>query len=291
MAIKRIAVLGSGIMGNGIAQVAASAGYDVVMRSRQQETLDKGMQSIRNSLARLVKSSRIDQAKADQIAGSIKTMTSLDEAVSDVDFVFESVPELMDVKQELFEQLDRLCPPHAILSTNTSQLSVTAVGSKTKRQDKVIGAHWFNPPAVMKLIEVIRATNTSEETLKATVELCRSFGKETAVCKDTQGFIVNRLLLVQRAEACRMLEEGVAAAEEIDRAIELGLNHPMGPFKLADFAGLDTATRNLEGMTQAYGTCFKPSPAILKLVEEGQLGRKTGRGFYDYSSGEPKPVS
>src|SRR5712692_1530672 len=223
-------------MGNGIAQVAATAGYHVVMRARHQETLDKGIESIRGSLARMVKSGRIEQDKADQIVGGIRTTSSLEDAVSDADFVFESVPELLDVKQELFADLDRLCPPHTILSTNTSQLSVTAVGSTTKRPDKIIGAHWFNPPAVMKLIEVIRAEGTSDETVQAMLELCRSFGKETAVCKDTQGFIVNRLLLVQRAEACRMLEEGVATAEEIDRAIELGLNHPMGPFKLAELA-------------------------------------------------------
>jgi len=290
MNIKRIAVLGSGIMGNGIAQVAASAGYDVVMRARHQETLDKGIDSIRGSLARMVKSECIEQEKADQIVAGIRTTTSLEDAVSDADYVFESIPEILELKQELFAELDRICRPETILSTNTSQLSVTAVGSTTKRADKIIGAHWFNPPPVMKLIEVIRAAGTSDETVQATVELCRSFGKETAVCKDTQGFIVNRLLLIQRAEACRMLEEGVAAAEEIDRAIELGLNHPMGPFKLADFAGLDTATRNLEGMTQAYGECFKPSSAILKLVEKGHLGRKSGRGFYDYSSGQPMPV-
>jgi 3-hydroxybutyryl-CoA dehydrogenase len=291
LAIKRIAVIGTGIMGNGIAQVAATAGYDVVMRSRQQSSLDRATESIRKSLDRMVKSGRIDEAKAGEIAAGIKTTTSLEEVVANTDFVFESVPEVLDVKQELFAELDELCAPHTILSTNTSQLSVTAVGSKVRRQDKIIGAHWFNPAAVMKLIEVIRAAGTSDETVQTTVELCRSFGKETAVCKDTQGFIVNRLLLVQRAEACRMLEEGVATAEEIDRAIELGLNHPMGPFKLADFAGLDTATRNLEGMTQAYGDCFRPSPAILDLVKEGHLGRKSGRGFYDYSSGEPKPVS
>jgi 3-hydroxybutyryl-CoA dehydrogenase len=290
MAIERIAVIGAGIMGNGIAQVAASSGYKVTLRSREQATLDKALASIRNSLGRLVKSGRLEEAKADEIAASIKVTTSVEEAAADADYVFESVPEIMDLKQDLFVELDRVCKPHTILSTNTSQLSVGAIGSKTKRQDKVIGAHWFNPPAVMKLIEVVRAQHTSDETVQATLDLCRSFGKETAVCKDTQGFIVNRLLLAQRAEACRMLEEGVATVEEIDRAIELGLNHPMGPFKLADFAGLDTATRNLEGMTQAYGQCFAPAPAIKKLVEAGHLGRKNGRGFYDYSSGQPQPV-
>jgi len=290
LAVKRITVLGAGIMGNGIAQVAASAGYEVTMRSREQRTLDTAIEKIRNSLGRLVKSGKLEEAKADEIASGIKTTTSLEEAVSNTDFVIESIPEVLDLKQQQFVDLDRLCPPHAILATNTSQLSVTDVGAKTSRQDRVIGVHWFNPPPVMKLVEIIRAAQTSDETLQTTLDLCRSFGKETVVCKDTRGFIVNRLLLAQRAEACRMLSEGVASVEEIDRAIELALNHPMGPFKLADFAGLDTATRNLEGMAEAYGDCFRPSPAILELVKEGHLGRKNGHGFYDYSSGEPKPV-
>lgn len=290
MAIKKIAVVGAGIMGNGIAQVAATAGYEVTLRSRGQATLDKAQASIKNSLARMVKSGRIEEAKADEIAGGIKTTQSLEEAISNADFVIESIAENLELKQDLFAEMDKICPPHTILASNTSQLSVTGVGAKTGRQDKIVGCHWFNPPPVMKLVEVVRAAKTSDETLKATVELCQAFGKETIVCKDTPGFVVNRLLLVQRAEALRMLDEGVATAEDVDRAIELGLNHPVGPFKLADMTGLDTALSNLTYISQSLGAWFQPTDVIKKLVEKGTLGRKTGRGFYDYSSGQPTPI-
>jgi 3-hydroxybutyryl-CoA dehydrogenase len=290
MAIKKIAIVGAGIMGNGIAQVAATAGYEVTLRSRGQATLDKAQASIKNSLARMVKSGRIEEAKADEIAKGIKTTQSLEEAISGADFVIESIAENLELKQDLFAEMDKICPPHTILASNTSQLSVTAVGSKTGRQDKVVGCHWFNPPPVMKLVEIVRAGKTSDETLQATVELCQAFGKETIVCKDTPGFVVNRLLLVQRAEALRMLDEGVASAEDIDRAIELGLNHPVGPFKLADMTGLDTALSNLTYISQSLGAWFQPTNVIKKLVEKGTLGRKTGRGFYDYSSGQPTPI-
>jgi 3-hydroxybutyryl-CoA dehydrogenase len=290
MAIKTIAIVGAGIMGNGIAQVAATAGYEVTLRSRGQATLDKAQASIKNSLARMVKSGRIEEAKADEIAKGIKTTQSLEEAISGADFVIESIAENLELKQDLFAEMDKICPPHTILASNTSQLSVTAVGSKTGRQDKIVGCHWFNPPPVMKLVEIVRAGKTSDETLQATVQLCQAFGKETIVCKDTPGFVVNRLLLVQRAEALRMLDEGVASAEDIDRAIELGLNHPVGPFKLADMTGLDTALSNLTYISQSLGAWFQPTNVIKKLVEKGTLGRKTGRGFYDYSSGQPTPI-
>jgi 3-hydroxybutyryl-CoA dehydrogenase len=285
--VRKIAVIGAGLMGSGIAQVCASSGYETTMRDVDQAFIDRGMEGIRSSLARFVKSGRLEQAEADEIASSIHTTVSLEEAVSEADYVFEAVPEVLELKQELFAELDRLCPPRAILASNTSQLSITSIGAKTQRQDKVIGAHWFNPAPVMKLIEVIRALDTSDETLQTTVELCRSFGKETVVCrKDAQGFIVNRMLLAQRAEAYRMLEEGIATVEELDRAIELGLNHPMGPFKLADLTGLDTGLHNLEYMAAAYGDRFLPTATIRNLVNAGHLGRKTGRGWYDYSEGE-----
>jgi len=286
MAVRRIAVIGAGIMGNGIAQVAAGSGYEVVMRDVEQAFIDRGVATIRGSLARFVKSGKMDQARADEIAASIQTTTSLEDAVSGADYVIEAVPEVLDLKQQVFVELDRLAPPHCILASNTSQLSPTAIGAKTQRQDKVIGTHWFNPPPLMRLIEVIRALDTSAETLQATLEVCRSFGKETIVClKDTQGFIVNRALLAQRAEVYRMLEEGIASAEDIDRAIELGLNHPMGPFRLADLTGLDTGLHNLDYMTEAFGDRFRPTASIRNLVNAGHLGRKTGRGWYDYGEG------
>jgi 3-hydroxybutyryl-CoA dehydrogenase len=289
MAIRKVAVLGAGLMGSGIAQVAASSGYEVTMRDVDQPFIDRGMDGIRSSLARFVKSGRMEQTRADEIVGGIKTTTSVEEAVSGSDYVFEAVPEILELKQDLFALLDAMCPPHTILASNASQLSITSIGARTKRQDRVIGVHWFNPAPVMKLIEIIRALDTSEETLQTTLDLCRSFGKETVVCKkDAQGFIVNRMLLAQRAEAYRMLEEGIATVEELDRAIELGLNHPMGPFKLADLTGLDTGLHNLEYMAQAYGERFLPTATIRNLVNAGHLGRKTGRGWYDYSEGESK---
>jgi 3-hydroxybutyryl-CoA dehydrogenase len=289
MAVRKIAVIGAGLMGSGIAQVCASSGYETTMRDVEQGFIDRGMEGIRGSLARFVKSGRMEQARADEIAGGIRTTTSLQEAVSSADYVFEAVPEILELKQELFVELDKFAPAHAILASNTSQLSITSVGARTKRQDKVIGAHWFNPAPVMKLIELIRALDTSDETLDTTVELCRSFGKETVVCrKDAQGFIVNRMLLAQRAEAYRMLEEGIATVEELDRAIELGLNHPMGPFRLADLTGLDTGLHNLGYMADAYGERFLPTATIRNLVNAGHLGRKTGRGWYDYAEGDGK---
>jgi 3-hydroxybutyryl-CoA dehydrogenase len=290
VAIERVAVIGAGLMGSGIAQVAASSGLTVVMRDVEQRFIDRGLDGIRGSLARFVKSGRLDQARADEIVAGIRTTTSVEDAVANADYVFEAVPEILDLKQELFVDLDRLAPPHAILASNTSQLSVTSIGAKTKRQDKVIGVHWFNPAPVMKLIEIIRSVETSDETLAVTVDLCRSFGKETVVCKkDAQGFIVNRMLLAQRAEAYRMLEEGIATVEDMYRAIELGLNHPMGPFKLADLTGLDTGLHNLDYMTEAYGDRFRPTSTIRNLVNANHLGRKTGRGWYDYPENAPKP--
>jgi 3-hydroxybutyryl-CoA dehydrogenase len=283
VAVERVAVIGAGLMGSGITQVVAASGLQVVMRDVEQAFVDRGLEGIRGSLARFVKSGRIEQARADEILAGIRTTTSLEEAVGGADYVFEAVPEILELKQELFVELDRLAPAHAILASNTSQLSVTSIGAKTKRQDKVIGAHWFNPAPVMKLIEIIRALDTSDETVRITLELCRSFGKETVLCnKDSQGFIVNRMLLALRAEAYRMLEEGIATVEEMDRAIELGLNHPMGPFKLADLTGLDTGLHNLEYMTDAYGDRFRPTATIKNMVNAGHLGRKTGRGWYSY---------
>ncbi|MBV9120295.1 MAG: 3-hydroxyacyl-CoA dehydrogenase family protein, partial [Chloroflexi bacterium] len=215
MAIRKISVIGAGLMGNGIAQVAAMSGYDVTMRDVEQPFLDRGLDAIRTSLARFVKSGKLDQGRAGEIAAGIRTEVDLQTAVAEADCVIEAVPEILELKQQVFVELDRFAPAHCILATNTSQLSPTAIGSKTARQDKVIGTHWFNPAPVMRLIEVIRAVDTSDDTLDQTVEMCRSFGKEVIVCrKDTQGFIVNRALLAQRAEAYRMLEEGIASAED-----------------------------------------------------------------------------
>ena len=288
MAIRRIAVIGAGLMGHGIAQVAATFGYDVVLRDIDQAILERGLTMVRGSLEKFVRSGQLDAERAEEIANSIRLTTSLEDALAEADYVFEAIPEVLELKQELFADMDRLAPAKTILATNTSELSPTAIASKTRRPDRAIATHWFNPPPLMPLVEVVRALDTSDATLETTLELCRSLKKETVICrKDTQGFIVSRALLAQRAEALRMLEEGLASVDEIDRAIELGLNHRMGPFKLADYVGLDTGLRNLEYMAQAHGERFMPSSTLRNLVTAGRLGRKSGRGFYDY--GQPVP--
>lgn len=283
MEIKNVAVLGAGIMGSGIAQLAAQAGYQVFLRDIGEKLLSKGMATIKESLGRFVKSGKIPAEKVEEVLARIKVFTELEPAVKEADIVVEAIPEILDLKIQTFAELDKLCPPHTIFASNTSQFSITLIGSQTERRDKVVGTHFFNPAVVMKLVEIIRAMETSDETLEATVSFCHSLGKETVVCKkDTQGFITSRLLLAQRVEAYRLLEEGIATVEDIDKAMRLAFNHPMGPFQLADFAGLDTGLRALEGLYSIYGDRYRPPQFLRQMVACGYLGRKTGRGFYEY---------
>jgi 3-hydroxybutyryl-CoA dehydrogenase len=285
MNINRIAVIGGGAMGNGIAQVAATAGYEVILRDISDEAIARALGTIKKSLDRVAKSGKITEADVNAIMGRISATTEL-EGVASADYVIEAIPERLDLKKDLFKQLDNLCQPHTILATNTSELSCTAIAAATSRPDRVIGMHWFNPPPVMKLIEIVRAVQTSDETLRITEEISHKMGKETVVCKDAQGFITTRALSALLIECYRILEEGLASPEDIDKAIRLGLNHPMGPLELSDYVGMDVLVHAAEGMTEAFGERFKMPQSVVKLVEAGHFGRKTGRGFYDYAQKE-----
>lgn len=283
MDIQRIGVVGAGAMGSGIAQVAASSGYEVVLRDVTEAALSRGLAGIAKSLDRVVKAGKLEAGERDAVLARIKPTQSLQD-LAGVDFVIEAVPEHLDLKIATFAELDGIVAPHVILASNTTELSITRIAAATGRPDRVIGMHWFNPPPVMKLVEIVRGLQTSDATLKATEDISHAMGKETVVCKDAQGFITSRALCALLTECYRIYEEGLASAEDIDLAIRLGLNHPMGPLELSDYLGLDVLVHSGEGMAEAYGDRFRLPQTVVKLVEAGHLGRKTGRGFYDYQA-------
>jgi len=277
-----VAVLGSGIMGAGIAQLAAMSGYEVTLYDINNEILNKALQKIKEGLDRM-EAKGLLKIPAGEVFGKIRCYTELEEAASGADLVIEAVPEILDLKIGIFEKLDNICPEHTILASNTSGISITAIGSKVRRRDKIIGAHFFNPAVKMRLVEIICAMETSPETLKIVEEFSHSLGKETVVCrKDRQGFITTRMLAAQRAEAYRILEEGIATKEDIDKAMRFAFNHPMGPFELADMAGLDTGLKVLRSLFETYGEHYHPPQFLEQLVAVNYLGRKTGKGFYSY---------
>ncbi len=285
MLIERMAVIGAGQMGSGIAQVAAQAGVDVVLADATPELARKGVERIGAALAKLVEKGKTTAGDRSALLARIKAADQLEDCAR-AQLLIEAIVENEQVKKELFRKADALLPPDAILASNTSSISITALAAATKRPDRVVGMHFMNPPPVMQLIEIVRGLQTSDATYRAVVELARSFGKTTVTSKDMPGFIVNRILIPLLNEACFALEEGLASAEDIDTAVKLGLNHPMGPLTLADFIGLDTCLYIAEVLHRGLGDDkYRPAPLLRQYVAAGWLGRKTGRGFHVYSQG------
>jgi 3-hydroxybutyryl-CoA dehydrogenase len=284
MGIERIAVLGAGQMGNGIAQVAACAGYEVVMIDIKQDYLDKGLAAIENSLSRVVKKERMTQQDADAAISLISTSTEKTSA-ADADLVVEAIPEIPELKFSTFAELDSICKPEAILASNTSSISINAIADATNRPDRVIGMHFMNPVPVMKLVEVINGQDTSSEVTELVVEASERMGKVPLACNDSPGFVSNRILCPMINEAILALEEGVAEPEAIDGIMKLGMNHPIGPLALADLIGLDTILHIMNVLHEGFegNPKYAPSDLLKNMVSEGKLGRKSGEGFYNYS--------
>ncbi|MBI2854793.1 MAG: 3-hydroxybutyryl-CoA dehydrogenase [Chloroflexi bacterium] len=282
MPVMNIGVVGCGQMGSGIAEVCARAGYQVTVSEVNQQFLDRGLASIKASLSRAVDKGKMSATDKDAALGRLKGVVGL-EAFTDRDLIIEAVVENMQEKKRVFGALDKICPPGAILASNTSCLSVTEMAMATRRPDKVLGMHFFNPVPIMKPVEIVGTILTSEETLATAKEVARTIGKEVIVAKDTPGFIVNRLLIPYLLDAVRLYESGVATKEDIDAAIVLGANHPMGPLTLADFIGLDTILFIADAMYNEFKNPTLVAPPLLrKMILAGWHGRKSGKGFYDY---------
>ena len=282
MEIKRVGVVGCGLMGSGITQICAQSSYQVVVLEMNEELLNKGLASIGSFLARNVKKGRVSQAEKEAILARIKGTTSTKD-FGDCDLVIEAVVENLDLKKKIFVELDKICPRHTILATNTSCLSIIDMAQATTRPEKVLGLHFFNPVPLMKLLEIVRTLATSDETLEVGKEFGKSIGKTTIIAPDTPGFIVNRLLMPFMNSAFRMLEAGLATKEDIDTGVKLGLGHPMGPLALADLVGMDTSLFIADAIYEELRDPLYAPPVILKkMVTAGWLGRKAGKGFYEY---------
>ncbi len=285
--VTTVCVIGAGQMGNGIAQLAATAGHQVRLVDVGAEALGRGRAAIENSLARLAKKGTLSAEQVEGVWSRLTLLTDLEAGAASSGIVIEAVPEIPDLKHEVFARVAAVTPPDTLFGTNTSQISITSLAAPLgERASRVVGVHFFNPPVMMRLVELIRGLQTSDETLARARAFAESLGKEVVVCqKDSPGFMTSRVSAILRLECVRMLEEGLGTAEDIDKAMRLGFNHPMGPLELGDFNGLDTFYHVLTALEKAYGDRFKPTPTVHNMIAAGWLGRKTGRGFYDYSPG------
>ncbi|HEX7959733.1 MAG TPA: 3-hydroxyacyl-CoA dehydrogenase NAD-binding domain-containing protein [Terriglobales bacterium] len=291
--VKTVAVIGAGIMGRGIAHVAALGGYRTIIEDILPASLRKAESEIRANLDKAVELGKVAKPDADQAFARLEYASTVEEAAREADLVIEAVPEEMESKIEIFTLLDKICRPHTILASNTSSLSITEIASVTYRPRKCLGMHFFNPVHKMKLLEIVRALETDTDTIAAATQVGKRMGKEVVVIKESPGFITSRINAMIGNEAFYMLQEGIASAQEIDTALKLGLNHPMGPFEMVDLVGLDTRLHILEYLHKTLGEKFRPAPLMVQYVKAGRLGRKVGRGVYDYpeQKSEKKAVS
>jgi 3-hydroxybutyryl-CoA dehydrogenase len=288
--VRTIAVIGAGTMGRGIAHVAALGGYRTILEDVLAAALRRAQDEIRGNLDRAVELKKVSADDASAALGRLEYAGSVEEAAREADLVIEAVPEEMESKIEIFTLLDKICRPGTILASNTSSLSITEIASVTYRPKKCVGMHFFNPVHKMKLLEVVRALETDEETLAAAAEVGPRMGKEVVVIRESPGFITSRINAMIGNEAFYMLQEGIASAADIDKALKLGLNHPMGPFELVDLVGLDTRLHILEYLHKTMGEKYRPAPLLVQYVKAGRLGRKSGRGVYEYPEKPAKTV-
>jgi len=282
MPIRQVTVIGAGAMGSGIAYVASVNGYDIAIVEPTKELLEKGLKKIKGNVIVGVNKGKLTPKQAHEVMARVKSFVDINEAVRPADLVIEAVYEEMNAKKDVFRKVDASAPTHAILASNTSSLSITDMASVTKRPAQVVGLHFFNPVPAMKLVEVVMGERTSEETRRAVDDFARSLGKEPVTVKDSPGFVVNRVLGPMLNEVAYILYEGKATREDIDKAMVLGTNLPMGPLRLADYVGLDIALATIETLHRAFGEKYKPCPLLVEKVKAGHLGMKAGKGFYEY---------
>ncbi len=282
--VNKFLVVGAGIMGNGIAHVAALAGYETALVDVSKEALEKAMSTIRRNLDKGVELGKLSAAERDAAMKRLRTSQDLQQKAREADFVLEAVPEKIDLKIRIFSALDRTCRPDVVLATNTSSLSISEIAAVTSRPRRCIGMHFFNPVHKMKLVEIVRMPDTDDDTVLTTQEVARKMGKEIVTIRESPGFITSRINALIGNEAFYMLQDGIATPREIDTALKLGLNHPMGPFEMVDLVGLDTRLSILEYLHRTLGEKYRPCPLMVQYVKEGRLGKKVGKGVYDYSN-------